>query len=184
MPSFCMYALASIAKCCIFLFWAASSPSTPSWTDWKLCFSPERLAACSSSVSSKKRVPYPFYFSAMVTSISQFSIKASVFKFYAWNPYGHTMDARTPDMETHDNVCVCHFVSIKHPSEGCHQRQKSHKAMDTFLTPLSNPRDLWPLRHLIRVMRRHDLTKLTILGHQMAPLALVENLATRWSHLH
>ena len=23
----------------------------------------------------------------------------------------------------------------------------------------SNPRDLWPLRHLIRVMRRHDLTK-------------------------
>ena len=158
MPSFCMYALASIAKCCIFLFWAASSPSTPSWTDWKLCFSPERLAACSSSVSSKKRVPYPFYFSAMVTSISI---------------------ARTPDMETHDNVCVCHFVSIKHPSEGCHQPQKSHKVMDTFLTPLSNPRDLWPLRHLIRVMRRHDLTKLTIFGHQMAPLALVENLATR-----
>ena len=25
--------------------------------------------------------------------------------------------------------------------------------------PKSNPRDLWPLRHLIRVMRRHDLTK-------------------------
>ena len=24
---------------------------------------------------------------------------------------------------------------------------------------MSNPRDLWPLRHLIRVMRRHDLTK-------------------------
>ena len=22
----------------------------------------------------------------------------------------------------------------------------------------SNPRDLWPLRHLIRVMRQHDLT--------------------------
>ena len=28
-----------------------------------------------------------------------------------------------------------------------------------FLTLKSNPRDLWPLRHLIRVMRRHDLTK-------------------------
>ena len=28
-----------------------------------------------------------------------------------------------------------------------------------FLTLQSNPRDLWPLRHLIRVMRRHDLTK-------------------------
>ena len=24
---------------------------------------------------------------------------------------------------------------------------------------MSDPRDLWPLRHLIRVMRRHDLTK-------------------------
>ena len=25
--------------------------------------------------------------------------------------------------------------------------------------PQSNPRDLWPLRHLFRVMRRHDMTK-------------------------
>ena len=25
--------------------------------------------------------------------------------------------------------------------------------------PKSNPRDLWPLRHLFRVMRRHDMTK-------------------------
>ena len=25
--------------------------------------------------------------------------------------------------------------------------------------PKSNPRDLWPLWHLFRVMRRHDLTK-------------------------
>ena len=25
--------------------------------------------------------------------------------------------------------------------------------------PKSHPRDLWPLRHLFRVMRRHDLTK-------------------------
>ena len=28
-----------------------------------------------------------------------------------------------------------------------------------FTTLQSDPRDLWPLRHLIRVMRRHDLTK-------------------------
>ena len=28
-----------------------------------------------------------------------------------------------------------------------------------FTTLESDPRDLWPLRHLIRVMRRHDLTK-------------------------
>ena len=28
-----------------------------------------------------------------------------------------------------------------------------------FCNKKSNPRDLWPLRHLIRVMRRHDLTK-------------------------
>ena len=28
-----------------------------------------------------------------------------------------------------------------------------------FKTLQSDPRDLWPLRHLIRVMRRHDLTK-------------------------
>ena len=28
-----------------------------------------------------------------------------------------------------------------------------------FTTLQSEPRDLWPLRHLIRVMRRHDLTK-------------------------
>ena len=25
--------------------------------------------------------------------------------------------------------------------------------------PKSNPRDLWPLRHLFRMMRRHDMTK-------------------------
>ena len=25
--------------------------------------------------------------------------------------------------------------------------------------PKSNPRDLWPLKHLFRVMRRHDMTK-------------------------
>ena len=31
---------------------------------------------------------------------------------------------------------------------------------DIFKTPpKSNPRDLWPLRHLFRVMRRHDMTK-------------------------
>ena len=89
-----------------------------------------------------KKSPISFLFQCNGHSISQFSIQASVFKCCAWNPYGHTMDARTPDMETHDNVCVSHFVSIKHPSEGCHQRQKSHKARDTFLTPLSNPRDL------------------------------------------
>ena len=29
-----------------------------------------------------------------------------------------------------------------------------------ILTLQSDPRDLWPLRHLIRVMRRHDLTKM------------------------
>ena len=29
-----------------------------------------------------------------------------------------------------------------------------------FLTLKSNPRDLWPLRHLIRVMRKHDLTNI------------------------
>jgi len=28
-----------------------------------------------------------------------------------------------------------------------------------FLTLKSNPTDLWPLRHLIRVMKRHDLTQ-------------------------
>ena len=28
-----------------------------------------------------------------------------------------------------------------------------------FTTLQSDPRDLWPLRHLIRVMRRHDMTK-------------------------
>ena len=32
--------------------------------------------------------------------------------------------------------------------------------LPTYLPPLqSDPRDLWPLRHLIRVMKRHDLTK-------------------------
>ena len=28
-----------------------------------------------------------------------------------------------------------------------------------FTTLQSDPRDLWPLRHLIRVMKRHDMTK-------------------------
>ena len=31
--------------------------------------------------------------------------------------------------------------------------------LEFFLALKTNPRDLWPLRHLISVMRRHDLTK-------------------------
>ena len=35
----------------------------------------------------------------------------------------------------------------------------THWQTSYFLTLKSNPRDLWPLRHLFRVMRRHDMTK-------------------------
>ena len=35
-----------------------------------------------------------------------------------------------------------------------------------FLTSKSSPKDLWPLRHLIRVTRRHDLTKTILAGNK------------------
>ena len=35
-----------------------------------------------------------------------------------------------------------------------------------FLTSKSSPKDLWPLRHLIRVTRRHDLTKTILAGNE------------------
>ena len=74
----------------------------------------------------------------------------------------------------HDNFC---YMTIKSDS-GQHsqflrclavQRQlnRTH-CLSVCPTPLrhlliltlkSNPRDLWPLRHLIRVIRRHDLTQ-------------------------
>ena len=38
-----------------------------------------------------------------------------------------------------------------------------------ILTLQSDPRDLWPLWHLIRVMRRHDLTKKTADLHTYQP---------------
>ena len=42
-----------------------------------------------------------------------------------------------------------------------------------FLTPKSNPGDLWPLRPLIRAMRKHDLTNiLTILTIKIDNLAI------------
>ena len=47
--------------------------------------------------------------------------------------------------------CLLQFLTKKRPTYPI-----------TYLPPLekrSNPWDLWPLRHLIRVMRRHDLTK-------------------------
>ena len=42
---------------------------------------------------------------------------------------------------------------------GHDQKNDNDKEKDTLRRPSkSNPRDLRPLRHLIRVMRRHDLT--------------------------
>ena len=50
-----------------------------------------------------------------------------------------------------------------------------------FTTLQSEPRDLWPLRHLIRVMRRHDLTKNTYLPtylHTYPPTYLPTSITT------
>ena len=37
----------------------------------------------------------------------------------------------------------------------------THWLTDWGLSKMSNPRDLWPLRHLLRVMRKHDLTNIS-----------------------
>ena len=52
-----------------------------------------------------------------------------------------------------------------------------------FLTSKSHPRDLWPLRHLIRVMRRRDLTKKTktFWEHLKRPLLETCDLWDIWS---
>ena len=43
----------------------------------------------------------------------------------------------------------------------CHSLTHSLRHSQYFYLWQSDPRDLWPLRHLIKVMRRHDLTKKT-----------------------
>ena len=43
-----------------------------------------------------------------------------------------------------------------------HKHKHKHNDKDKYIKRApskSDPRDLWPLRHLIRMMRRHDLTK-------------------------
>ena len=42
----------------------------------------------------------------------------------------------------------------------CHSLSHSLSQSLLLLTLQSDPRDLWPLRHLIRVMRKHDLTNI------------------------
>ena len=57
-----------------------------------------------------------------------------------------------------------------------------------FTTLQSDPGDLWPLRHLIRVMRRHDLTKKDLPSYQPTylPTTLqntLQELVCQW-HFH
>ena len=56
------------------------------------------------------------------------------------------------------------FEAFDRSDEGTLQDQKkdNDKDKDKYILrtpPKINPRDLWPLRHLFIVMRRHDMTK-------------------------
>ena len=61
-------------------------------------------------------------------------------------------------------IIICTFLAVQNSSIGdLVTHSLTHSLTDSLrvlllLTSKSDPRDLWPLRHLIRVMRRHDPT--------------------------
>ena len=70
------------------------------------------------------------------------------------------MEERLPSLECLvdllDALLVI-FLAVQNSSKGDLVTQSvSHSLTGLLLLTKSNPRDSWPLRHLIRVMRRHD----------------------------
>ena len=74
------------------------------------------------------------------------------------------LDTRTEKVSTVWPNWEVQFLAVQNSSIGlivCWSVGPAPLTIKAFTTLQSDPRDLWPLRHLIRVMRRHDLTKNT-----------------------
>ena len=97
-------------------------------------------------------------------------------KFPAWNGEGVYTDQW--GRHVRQNVNYVHMLAVhrqlnRWPCLSLITHWVSHF---WFLTLKSNPRDLWPLRLLIRVMRRHDLTQKYLTTY--IPTHLPTNLPT------
>ena len=79
------------------------------------------------------------------------------------------------------------FLAVQNSSIGlivCPLLALTKLTIKAFTTLQSDPRDLWPLRHLIRVMRRHDLTKKDLPTYLPTSLEnTIQELVCQW-HFH
>ena len=131
-------------------------------------YHPHSLFRTERKGQSQRQEARVFFFLVHIKGLQQFISNPLFVKS------GHIWCLKTIDVYIHSFLCISIFSCPGQLNRWpCHWLSEWATEWLLISPSKSNPRDLWPFRHLIRVMWRHDLTKKHRKNCECCPVSLL-----------